>query len=308
VGAKIMFSFDKIIASLNDVTELGEFNATFSADVDAKESVKSDSYYNFIRLISELKYYKFSRIIINDWNLGDEKVKIFIATLLDNSNIYIKNLVQEFACAGNNLSSATSDFICDTILHDNKSLLTLNLANNNIDDAGMVKLAEFIGASRNIASINLSGNKISDIGAKILMNVLLSKQQLVNIDLSKNPTIYCGMDADFLEFLRKITQFHELKKVYEHYEFFDALNFIRNKDKKVIEYFADYLLDYKYSISNSNLVFDCSGYTDRIWVEMLVVVLKFNYTITNLAISGLRADEIGKVAASLHDNRSRCSE
>ena len=67
-----------------------------------------------------------------------------------------------------------------------KSLTTVDLSGNSIDDEAASAIAEAIKQSKSLITVDLSGNCIGDIGASAIADAIQQSKSLTSVDLSDN--------------------------------------------------------------------------------------------------------------------------
>jgi len=78
-------------------------------------------------------------------------------------------------------------YITKLLLRNNKSIETLNLSGNQINDNGVTYITAVLKNNKTLKYLNLSGNLITNKGANSLANLILnSKSSLEVVDLSSN--------------------------------------------------------------------------------------------------------------------------
>jgi hypothetical protein len=92
------------------------------------------------------------------------------------------------------------DFIIK-FLKCNQNVFDVNLSNNNLDDAGIQELADFVvNKKRRLNVLDLSKNKLSFKGCKELGRMFIRDAEVLTLDLSHNSI---GTDG-FLEVLKSL--------------------------------------------------------------------------------------------------------
>ena len=83
----------------------------------------------------------------------------------------------------------------DKFFYHNKSITSVNLANNNIGDEGVEKLVEHLKSNKTIKNLDLWGNNITSNGANHVSKLFSFNHTTVNnIELSYNPLKDEGVD------------------------------------------------------------------------------------------------------------------
>jgi len=82
--------------------------------------------------------------------------------------------------------------LCD-IIKQNKSLGTVTLGENEIDDHGASAIAEAIKQSTSLTAIHLTNNSIGAIGKAAISEAIKQNKLLTNVDLKHNTRRSCRL-------------------------------------------------------------------------------------------------------------------
>ena len=91
--------------------------------------------------------------------------------------------------------------IIGTLFSKNKTIETVNLSGNNIDDIKAGYISNGLSKNQCLKSVNLSRNKIKNQGAKYLAGVLKINQSIIEINLKENSIKDAGAE-EFAETIR----------------------------------------------------------------------------------------------------------
>lgn len=108
--------------------------------------------------------------------IKDSDLPLIFQFLSDSPKVIAANL------AYNKITDKGMDHMA-SLLEGNSSLLELNLMNNNIQKAGIKKLAKV--KNTGLKSLRLNGNKIGSKGLKYLAAMVSSNHALVNLDIGE---------------------------------------------------------------------------------------------------------------------------
>lgn len=214
----------KLAAADNKIAELTVENKKLKDNIEAKklhiiekpkqmEKGRSMA----IQLIKDLNAISDNKFVIRNYNLTDENAWGIAEFFQDNSKISQLSIVN---CGLTN-SGATA---IGQVISKN-TMITLNLRNNKIADAGAIGIAERIKNTSQLQILDLHNNVIGNDGSLALADAILLNKSIVELDVNEN-YIY---DIGVLALADAANKTMSLKRLY----IFDG-NYITEDTKKRI--------------------------------------------------------------------------